>query len=95
MRSRTTYFNALINKCNNTPNVDFVGQVSMKEVIPMTKKADVIICMIYPYNINTKWATANKQFEAIIKIRDNPKLCENLGKNASKTAINKYNWKLE
>ena len=133
MRSRTSYFNALINKCNNTPNVDFIGKVPMKDVIPMTKKADVIICMIQPYNINTKWATANKQFEAmvtgrpiictkgtrsgeitkqekcgivvdytkealkeaIIKLRDNPKLRKDLGKNALKAAINKYNWELE
>jgi len=28
----------------------------------------------------------------IIKLRDNPKLCETLGKNALKAAIDKYNW---
>ena len=74
MRSRTTYFNALIYKCNNTPKADFVGQGPMKEVISMTYKAEVIICLIQPYNIKTKWDTANKQFEAIIKLRNNPKL---------------------
>jgi glycosyltransferase involved in cell wall biosynthesis len=31
--------------------------------------------------------------EGIIKLRDNPKLCETLGKNALKAAIKKYNWK--
>jgi len=33
--------------------------------------------------------------EAIIKLRDNPKLCKELGKNALKAAIEKYNWELE
>ena len=33
--------------------------------------------------------------EGIIKLRDNPKLCEKLGKNALKVAINKYNWEIE
>ena len=32
---------------------------------------------------------------AIIKLRDSPKLCEELGKNALKAAINKYNWEIE
>ncbi len=89
--------------------------------------------MINPVNINTKYATANKQFEAmvcgrpvistkgtrigeitkqekcglvvdytkealrdaIIKLRDSPELCKELGKNALKVAIKKYNWELE
>jgi len=31
--------------------------------------------------------------DAIIKLRNNPKLCEELGKNGLKAAIHKYNWK--
>ena len=133
MKSRSSYYNSLKEICNKTENVDFIGKVPMKEVIPMTKKADAVYCMIQPYNINTKWATANKQFEAmvcgrpiictkgtrsgeiteeekcgivvdytkealkeaIIKLRNSPKLCEELGKNALKAAINKYNWEQE
>ena len=30
--------------------------------------------------------------KVILELRDNPKLCEELGKNALKAAINKYNW---
>jgi len=30
--------------------------------------------------------------KAIITLRDNPKLCEELGRNALKAAIEKYNW---
>jgi glycosyltransferase involved in cell wall biosynthesis len=30
--------------------------------------------------------------DGIIKLRDNPKLCETLGKNALKAALDKYNW---
>jgi len=33
--------------------------------------------------------------KAIIKLRDNPELCETLGKNALKIAIEKFNWELE
>jgi len=33
--------------------------------------------------------------EAIIKLRDNPELCEELGRNALKAAIERYNWDLE
>lgn len=33
--------------------------------------------------------------KAIIKLRDNPQLCEKLGENALKAAIKKYNWKNE
>ncbi len=33
--------------------------------------------------------------EAIIKLRDNPKLCEELGRNAFKAAKEKYNWDVE
>ncbi|MEF8848302.1 MAG: glycosyltransferase family 4 protein [Candidatus Thermoplasmatota archaeon] len=33
--------------------------------------------------------------KAIIKLRDNPDLCEKLGKNALNAAKNKYNWKSE
>jgi len=33
--------------------------------------------------------------EAIIKLRDSPGLCEKLGRNALKAAINKYNWEIE
>jgi len=33
--------------------------------------------------------------DAIIKLRDNPNLCEELGKNALNAAINKYNWNIE
>ena len=33
--------------------------------------------------------------EAIVKLRDNPELCEELGKNALKAAMERYNWKNE
>jgi glycosyltransferase involved in cell wall biosynthesis len=102
----------------------------MQEVLPMTKKADLIICMTSPNDFNCSNAFANKQFEAmicgrpiictkgtypgeitekekcglvadytkealkkaIIILRDNPKLCEELGRNALDSAIKEYNW---
>ena len=114
-------------------NIDFLGPITYDKVIPTTLKSDVVLCMIYPNDINNKIASANKQFEAmvcgrpiictkdtrsgditneekcglvidfnkknlenaIIKLRDNQKICEELGRNALKAAINKYNWKSE
>ena len=127
------FVNILKQKCEETENVDFIGSVPLNEVIPMTHKANGVVCMINPNVINNKIASANKQFEAmvcgrpiictkgtrsgeitenekcgivvdysidalkdgIIKLRDHPKLCEDLGKNALKVAIEKYNWKKE
>jgi len=33
--------------------------------------------------------------EALIKLRDNPKLCEKLGKNGQKAAKDRYNWEMQ
>jgi len=125
-----TYTNTLKQKCSTISNVDFIGLIPMKDVLPMTKNTDVVVCMTSPCGYNCSHASANKQFEAmvcgrpiictkntypgevterekcglvseytikglkkvIIKLRDNPKLCEELGKNALKTAIREYNW---
>ncbi|MCK4364521.1 MAG: glycosyltransferase family 4 protein [Thermoplasmatales archaeon] len=132
-KGKPNYVQALKEKCSVIPNVDFIGLIPIHEVLPMTKKTDVILSMTSPYDLNCSRASANKQFEAmvcgrpiictkgtypgeftekekcglvvdytkealkeaIIKLRDNPKLCEELGKNALKAAINKYNWELE
>ncbi len=130
--SDISYLEELKNRCSQASNVDFIGRIPMSDVVPMTKKSDVVVCKLNPVNINTKYATANKQFEAmvcgrpiigtkgtrigelteqekcglvidytkealrdaIIKLRDSPKLCEELGRNALKAAIDKYNWEL-
>ena len=125
------YVDLLKNKCSKIQNVDFIGRVPRENVLPMTKKADVVICMTDPKDMNNSRATANKQFEAmvcarpiictkgtypgiftekhncgltaeynkqslkeaIIKLRDNTKLCKELGKNGLNNAIKEYNWK--
>lgn len=122
--------NELIEKCEKLPNVDFVGMVPMKDVLPMTKKADVILCIFDPSNKNNKFGLPNKLFEsmvygrpiictkntlsgdiaesincglaaeynatdikeAIVKLKNNPDLCIELGKNGMKAAHEKYNW---
>ena len=129
-KGKPEYVNALKNKCSKAQNVDFIGEVPMKDVLPMTKKADVVICMTDPTDKNESRILANKQFEAmvcgrpivctegtypgeftkkenvglvvpytkndlkqaIIKLRDDPKLREEFGKNALKAAIREYNW---
>ena len=60
------YVKALKNKCSIVKNVDFIGRIPMKDVLPMTKKADVIVCMTDPGDPNNSRASANKQFEAMV-----------------------------
>ena len=114
-------------------NIEFLGSIPYGEVIPYTMKADAVLCMVNPNDVNNKIASANKQFEAmvcgkpiictkdtrsgeitekekcglvvdyskeglreaIITLRDSPKLCEKMGRNGLKAAINKYNWENE
>lgn len=62
--SKQNYVNALKNKCSKVQNVDFIGRIPMEDVLPMTKNADVVVCMTDPGDPNNSRATANKQFEA-------------------------------
>lgn len=127
---KSDYVNMLKDRCNHTQNIEFIGRVPMEEVLPMTKKADAVVCMFNPEHPLTRIGLPNKVFEAmvtgrpiivsegtylgkfvrkekcglvvpytknglrsaIIKLRDNLKLREELGKNALKAAIEKYNW---
>lgn len=132
--SNIEYVNSLKNKCSNVKNIDFMGRVPMEKVLPMTKKADVVVCKANPNDLNNRIGLANKQFEAmvtgrpiivtkdmyystnfvekekcglsvennsasirkaVIKLRDNPKLCEELGRNGLDAALKKYNWGIE
>lgn len=128
--SKQYYVNALKNKCSKVENIEFIGKVPMKQVVPMTKKADVVICMFNPLDKNSKVGLPNKVFEAmvsgrpiivtkdvylgrfvekenigmaipfgkkylknaIVTLRDNPELCERVGRNALNAAIKEYNW---
>lgn len=60
------YLNELKNKCSKVENVNFIGKVPMDDVLPMTKRADVVICMTSPDDPNNSRALANKQFEAMV-----------------------------
>ena len=64
--SKPNYVNVLKDKCAKAQNVDFIGRVPMDEVLPMTKKADAVVCMTSPDDLNNSRALANKQFEAIV-----------------------------
>ncbi len=129
-KGRKHYIDKLKEKISKIKNTDFIGKVPMKDVLPLTKKADCVVCMTNPNDRNNSIATANKQFEAmvsgrpiictkgtypgaftekydvgltaefnkeslkkaIVKLRDNPDLCEKLGKNALKNAVEEFNW---
>jgi len=54
------------NKIKNIENVEFIGKVPFEQVIPMTKKSDLIINMIDPGDLNMRNALTNKQFESMV-----------------------------
>lgn len=128
---KTAYVESLKNSCKEAKNIDFIGIVPNEKVIPMTKKADTVICVVDPNNKNNKIGLPNKIFEAavcgrplivtkglyytkivvekgkfgidieynkealkdaILKLANDKKMCEELGKNALKAALNEYNW---
>jgi glycosyltransferase involved in cell wall biosynthesis len=131
--SKKKYVDALKTKCSQIENVEFIGRIPMNEVIPSTKKSNVIICMFDPQDENSRVGLPNKVFEsmvtgrpiiasknvylgkfvegkniglsipynkkslkdAIIKLRDDPSLCEKLGRNALAAALETYNWSVQ
>jgi glycosyltransferase involved in cell wall biosynthesis len=60
------YVRELKEKCDGVPNVEFIGRVPFDEVIPMTRKADVVFLMISPDDPNNRMGLGNKQFEAMV-----------------------------
>lgn len=115
---------------NSIDNINFLGTIPIKEVIPRTIQSHIVICLFDPTNRLNQIGSPNKLFEAMVcgrpiiaskgtysgklvenleiglsidfskkslikaikKLRDNPKLCEKLGKNALKAALMEYNW---
>jgi len=67
--SKKSYIDLLEKKCSKIDNVDFIGKVPMKEVIPMTKKSDCVVCMFDPVDKNSKVGLPNKVFEAMVSGR--------------------------
>ncbi len=61
----TQYIEALKKKCMRVSNAEFIGKVKMDDVLPMTMKADAVVCMTNPMDPNNSRALANKQFEAM------------------------------
>lgn len=53
-------------ECARSRNASFVGTVPMDEVIPLTKKADVVFLMVKPSDANNRTGLGNKQFEAMV-----------------------------
>jgi len=127
---KETLFKAVKGRCEQYENINFLGSLSLDEVVDYTTKSDAVLCMIRPNDRNAKIAYANKQFEAMVcgrpliaskdtyigqmtedlncgvveefseqgvidaikKLRDDKNLCERLGRDGLKAAINEYNW---
>ena len=60
------YVRALEEKCANISSAEFVGRVTLDQVIPMTKKANAVFLMLNPQDLNNRDSLANKQFEAMV-----------------------------
>lgn len=65
-KGKPKYVESLKEKISTTKNVDFMGLIPMNEVLAMTKKADLVICMTSPAALCGSQASANKQFEAMV-----------------------------
>jgi len=63
---KETLFKAVKNRCEKYKNTEFLGSISLSEVITHTLKSDAVLCMIRPNDKNAKIAHANKQFEAMV-----------------------------
>jgi len=53
-------------RCEEMPNVDFLGLLPIKNVIPTTRKADIVVCMFDPKDPITQIGLPNKVFEAMV-----------------------------
>jgi len=47
-------------------NIEFLGEVPFKKVIPLTMEADAIFCMVDPSNRNNRIGPQNKLYEAMV-----------------------------
>jgi len=72
-KGKPDFFEMIKNKSLEVSNIDFIGQVPMKKVIPMTIESDAVVCMTDPSDPNSSRALANKQFEAMVSAR--PIIC--------------------
>ena len=126
-------FEEVKNHSEKYDNVEFLGTIPSKDILPLTRMANANFILIDPNTGQHKMNIYNKQFEAmvcgrpiivtkgtyaakmteelkcgltvdynkesvrdaIIKLRDDPKLCEELGRNAFRAAKEKYNWEME
>jgi glycosyltransferase involved in cell wall biosynthesis len=68
-----TYKHNAINLAKEANNTNWIGEINCKDVIPMTRKADCVLCMINANNFNNRLSLANKQFEAMLTGR--PVVC--------------------
>ena len=57
--------NTLMDKISTTENVDFIGRIPLENVLTITKKSDVVICMFNP-KYYVKIGLPNKVFESMI-----------------------------
>jgi glycosyltransferase involved in cell wall biosynthesis len=60
------YVKALQDKRLKIQNIDFIGRIPMKDVLSLTKKSNVVICLFDPNDKNNQVGLPNKVFEAAV-----------------------------
>jgi len=70
-----SYYRSVVEQAKRANNTDWIGETHCRNVIPMTRKADCVVCMINANNFNNQLSLANKQFEAMVAGR--PIICSN------------------
>lgn len=127
------YVRLIERRVAETDNAAFLGRIPQDEVLPRTRRADVVLCMADPTDPNNRMVGANKQFEAmacgrpivtsrgtypgdftdehgvglvvehsaagvreaLVRLRDDPKLREELGRRALERAVDRFHWEAQ
>lgn len=64
--TKKKYVDAVKEHCSKTKNVKFLGKIPQDEVIPLTKRCHVSICLFERDNMNNQVGLPNKIFEAMV-----------------------------
>lgn len=63
------YVEKIKKHCSQTSNVKFLGRIPQAEVIPLTKRCHVGVCLVGKGTISNKMGVPNKMFEAMVSGR--------------------------
>ncbi len=63
---KPAYVASMVARCRAVPNAEFLGEVPIQEVLPLTSKADAVVALYDPRHKLTRIGLPNKVFEAMV-----------------------------